>query len=64
MDFEFETLKKIAKRVGDNATFKLEPKEVPFALMGAGRSWLEQVDQKSGLYKFTAAGLRTLGKQK
>jgi hypothetical protein len=62
MDFEFETHKTIAKRVGDKPAFTLESKEMPFALMGAGRKWLEQVDDKKGLYRFSAAGLKSLGK--
>jgi hypothetical protein len=62
MDFDLETLKRIAKRVGDKAEFPLESKEMPFFLMGEGRKWLKQVKTTPPLFAFSDMGKKQLSK--
>lgn len=64
MDIDLETLKNIAQRVGDNRVFKLEGLEASFAILGAGRNWLYNVDTGNSLFRFTDDGLKLLGRGK
>ena len=62
MDYDLETLKRIAKRAGDKTGFTLEAKEMPFFLMGDGRKWLKQVKTIPPLFALSDAGKKQLSK--
>jgi hypothetical protein len=63
MDYDLETLKRIANRAGDKTEFTLEAKEMPFFLMGEGRKWLKQVKTSPPLFALSDAGKKQLSKK-